>query len=260
METKACIKCGIEKPYTEEWFIRKSGRSRPSSICKECERKRLREYKRSNKELMRKQRKKYRENNKDRIKEKSREYVRKNKDRLTEYAKCYRENRKEKRSETMYKYIESNKEKILAYKKLYRIKNRDKIREYDQTKRSTPEGRMQRIKNQQARLARKRVLQNDFDLNHWGSCKSFFNHQCAYCGTSDVKLQQEHFIPLSKGGEYTVNNIVPSCRRCNNSKHAKDFFKWYRNQPHYSKVREEKILKYLNYKNEDVQQLALTTW
>ena len=33
-----------------------------------------------------------------------------------------------------------------------------------------------------------------------------------------AKLEQEHVIPLSKGGALTLHNIVPACRSCNSKK------------------------------------------
>lgn len=56
--------------------------------------------------------------------------------------------------------------------------------------------------------------------------KKYFNNRCAYCG-KELPLQQDHFIALSKGGEYSKNNIVPSCQSCNGSKGAKEFETWY---------------------------------
>jgi hypothetical protein len=53
-----------------------------------------------------------------------------------------------------------------------------------------------------------------------------------------------------------VDNIIPSCMKCNISKNNSDFFIWYPKQPSYSKSREKKILKYLGYKDK-IQQLSL---
>lgn len=92
--------------------------------------------------------------------------------------------------------------------------------------------------------------------SQWNRALESFNNTCAYCGARDKRLQQEHFIPLSKGGEYTVNNIIPACSKCNRSKYNYSFFEWYPKQEFYSKEREKKILDYLNY-NGEVQQLAL---
>ena len=44
--------------------------------------------------------------------------------------------------------------------------------------------------------------------------------RCAYCGaTSD--LQDEHIIPISRGGPDSMDNIVRACRKCNQQKGGK---------------------------------------
>ena len=62
-------------------------------------------------------------------------------------------------------------------------------------------------------------------------------------------LHQEHVIALSKGGEYTIRNLVPSCIKCNSSKVNKDFGYWFKRQPFYSELRELKIIKHLKEMN-----------
>lgn len=90
----------------------------------------------------------------------------------------------------------------------------------------------------------KKQLPADFSDVDWTACKSAFDNRCAYCGKKR-KLAQEHFKPINKGGPYTVDNIVPSCKSCNSSKHDYDFAEWYPQQPFYDPERERKILKYL---------------
>jgi len=47
-----------------------------------------------------------------------------------------------------------------------------------------------------------------------------YNYQCAYCGEifPMAKLTLDHITPRSLGGGTTWNNIVPSCKPCNNRK------------------------------------------
>ena len=40
---------------------------------------------------------------------------------------------------------------------------------------------------------------------------------CAYCGASGA-LQRDCVLPISRGGRYTLANVVPACRACNTSK------------------------------------------
>lgn len=180
------------------------------------------------------------------------------KDKKSEYDKIYRIKNLERKQEYYKKWKEENREIYLAGKKEYNQKSRDKQKIWHENwvKNNKERYRKRRLINTHKRLAMKRSLPNDFTLTEWEECKKHFGNSCAYCGEKD-KLQKEHFIPLSKGGEFTINNILPSCVRCNKSKYIKDFFEWYPQQEFYSKQRERKILKYLNYTKEKEQQLAL---
>lgn len=44
------------------------------------------------------------------------------------------------------------------------------------------------------------------------------NHRCTYCQTSEMPLEMDHVISLSKGGPHCATNIVPACKPCNSSK------------------------------------------
>lgn len=76
---------------------------------------------------------------------------------------------------------------------------------------------------------------------HW--CR--FEHCCAYCGCSG-DLEIEHVVPISKGGQHHLGNIVPACTRCNSSKRSKDAHAWYSAQPFYKAWRWHNIQCILN--------------
>jgi 5-methylcytosine-specific restriction endonuclease McrA len=92
--------------------------------------------------------------------------------------------------------------------------------------------------------ARKRSLLAEFTAEDWNACLASFDNRCAYCGKKR-KLAQEHFIPVSKGGHYTVDNMLPACKSCNSSKNDRDFSEWYPNYAYYSADRVRKIIEYL---------------
>lgn len=87
---------------------------------------------------------------------------------------------------------------------------------------------------------------------HW--CR--FDHCCAYCGCSG-DLEVEHVVPISKGGEHRLGNIVPACTRCNSSKRTRDAHSWYKTQPFYSKARWNKIQSVLAKSQPTTHQLSL---
>jgi len=51
---------------------------------------------------------------------------------------------------------------------------------------------------------------------------------CAYCGTIGVPLQRDCVLPISRGGRYTLDNVVPACRSCNASKCNDEVTGWLR--------------------------------
>lgn len=54
----------------------------------------------------------------------------------------------------------------------------------------------------------------------WKDILDQYSHSCAYCHASNVSLQKEHKIPVSRGGGFTKENIIPSCKSCNSRKGA----------------------------------------
>lgn len=49
--------------------------------------------------------------------------------------------------------------------------------------------------------------------------------ECVYCGSKDVK-RWDHIIPVIKGGETVLGNMVPACSSCDDSKQALSFQEW----------------------------------
>lgn len=60
----------------------------------------------------------------------------------------------------------------------------------------------------------------------WRRILDRFGYRCAYCGVTEVPLQQDHRIAFSKGGPTTEDNIVPACQPCNYQKGAADPAEW----------------------------------
>jgi 5-methylcytosine-specific restriction endonuclease McrA len=50
---------------------------------------------------------------------------------------------------------------------------------------------------------------------------------CAYCGAAGP-LQRDCVLPISRGGRYTLSNVVPACRSCNTSKCNAEVTTWMR--------------------------------
>lgn len=255
--TKVCSKCKRELPATPEYFYRgKTYKDGLKGQCKKC----VEEYKKKhyNKDKIKLARieynKQYYKENSDKIKEDAKSYYEDNKGTISTKLKTYREKNKIRIAEYKEVYYKENKEDIKQYKKTWYEKNKEHILKKSAQYKKENKEKVNHWNNK--RRLRKNNLPSTLTLKQWKQIKKEFNNKCAYCG-ENKKLEQDHFIALSKGGEYTHNNIIPACKSCNCSKQDKSFFEWYSEQGFYSKKREVKILKHLNYTDGKVQQLAL---
>lgn len=253
MSDKYCKSCDRYLPATNEFFaVHKHMNDGWSSTCKSCKKAYDREYRLKNKEKMKAKQKEYFQKNKEKRlayhktwREENQEHLEKyrkvNKDRTTEFNKKYWAENKEQVKKKIAKWRKENKERIRQYRKENRERDRLQQKKWTQSDRGN---KLSRLKTNAYR-ARKRKLPNDFTPQQWEECIQHFDNGCAYCGEKSELLEQEHFIPVSKGGAFTKNNIVIACRTCNASKTDRDFFEWYPEQPYYSQSREMKILQYL---------------
>jgi 5-methylcytosine-specific restriction endonuclease McrA len=227
-----CIRCEYTKNETPRCFVSFNGGIIEAKKCTGCER--TLEATTDNYDKAKKGylglfakckdcRMRYREENKDRLQKKAQAYYQEHKEELCE--------------------------KVMAYSRV----NSDKVKRY--LRKWNQENKHKKVIYAQRREAHKRKAPSDFTIEQWDECMKTFDDKCAYCGKSKV-LEQDHFVPLSKGGEYTKDNIVPACKSCNVSKYNNDFFEWYLKKTYYSKQREVKILQYLNYHNK-TQQLSI---
>ena len=70
-------------------------------------------------------------------------------------------------------------------------------------------------------------VEHDLTEEQWCALKQAWNG-CAYCGSDDAALQRDCVLPISRGGRYTVENVVPACRSCNASKCNAEVGSWLR--------------------------------
>jgi 5-methylcytosine-specific restriction endonuclease McrA len=86
--------------------------------------------------------------------------------------------------------------------------------------------------SRRARAARRRTRRvkaviNDLTAAEWEWLKAAWQG-CAYCGATDRPLQRDCVMAISRGGRYTVDNVVPACAACNASKCNDEVTSWMR--------------------------------
>ncbi|MBE1549223.1 5-methylcytosine-specific restriction endonuclease McrA [Mycobacterium sp. OAS707] len=87
-------------------------------------------------------------------------------------------------------------------------------------------------RSRRARAARKRkrrlgAVVNDLTADQWAAIQAAWNG-CAYCGATDTPLQRDCVMAISRGGRYTIDNVVPACASCNTSKCNEEVTTWLR--------------------------------
>ncbi|OMD20654.1 hypothetical protein BJP48_30840 [Paenibacillus odorifer] len=261
MLKKVCTKCCLELPATKEYFqVNKMGKYGLQSQCKACRQKMAEK----NHEIEAKRKRKWYEANAEKAKATAGRHYQMNKSRLRQLNETWKVNNAERyrtlktlhyqNNAESYKSrnkarFEENKEEILLQMAQYRAENSLKIKIYFRAYRRNPDNKGKiKIWSSAAKSRRRDKEKNltaDLTPEQWNACLEHFDHKCAYCGQSSDCLNMEHFIPVSKGGGFTVSNIVPSCGICNSMKNASDFSIWYPKQQFYLPIRERKILEYI---------------
>ncbi len=232
---KTCTRCKITKNISEFGKLsRNKDGLRPA--CKECESKTYSHYCKHNKKKLAAKDKRYQDNNKD----KRKEYLKKNKDKISEKRKEYKKKNKDKITKLNKEYRESNKEKIAKQGKEYRDKNKERLKEYyEQNKEKrlkqvkeyskTPKGKMVAINSANKRRFRK-IYTSDgtipfsitYPLTHeLQTLLTLQKNKCYLCNCILEKKHLDHYVPLSKGGTHSIDNVVWLCPTCNLSKSAK---------------------------------------
>lgn len=182
---KQCSRCDKIKYYDEysEKYNKKI------SHCKECEKIRYNEW--------------YSEN-KQKVFNYQRKYAKDNPEKAKLWAKNSRDNADKKQVlKNGKEWRDKNKERMAELKREWRKKNPEKDAEYNHKRRD----RLNEIS-----LSSKDIKE----------IKERYNNICYWCNKKIKSTPHlDHYEPISKGGANTIDNIVLSCRKCNQSKGSK---------------------------------------
>lgn len=224
-----CSKCGQTKPVSE--FSKGQNKSGYRSQCKQC----VHEVYLSDK---------------GRILQQHKDYYEANKDSYLDACKAYRNSHREQTRKTMHEYYLRNGEKIRERSKKqfanFTPEQMKKRKEYLHSYYTTEEGRSYKRRKFHERKSAELLVESSLTDEEWLNTVKFFDGRCAYCGKSK-KLTQDHIVPVSKGGGYTKNNIIPCCGSCNSSKQDKDFMEWYASKPYFAEERLNRIKEIMRY-------------
>jgi len=127
---------------------------------------------------------------------------------LEKYYRC------DKFKQRLQKHINSgnnNKKKAKEYQKT------DKFKQIVKKYLQSAKGIAKRARGNNKRRMREKGAVSTLTAEEWEDIKRTFKNKCVYCG-EQKKLEMDHIIPLSKGGNHTKGNVVPACRNCNAKK------------------------------------------
>lgn len=246
--TKVCSTCGLGKMLNENnFFKRKSSKDGFRGQCKTCQRATrrkwqeknvdyIKEYNRVNKEHIRENQKEYDKKyyikNKEKINIKNRKNYHDNKKSYAEVKKEWRKNNSQYIKEQQKEWRKNNRDYIKKYGYQYREENKDYLND---------QSRLWRQKNRHKDAAysvkRRNLIkevEKSLTIDEWNDILRDYDYSCAYCDMGQdehldkyrQRLHQDHVVPLTKGGSFTKENIVPACITCNASKSNKNLGEW----------------------------------
>jgi 5-methylcytosine-specific restriction endonuclease McrA len=187
--SKICTSCKQVKPLSD-FGKHKSAKDGIRACCRLCDTARAKNYRLRNPLKASEANKNWRKNNPAKVAEMSRNY---------------RQRYPEKHKERYRRWSRQNSELLQKHRKRWEQKNQGAVK--------------RKYHLYRARLANARIFRVlDSEI------KRLYSMPCIYCG--DDATQVDHVIPLARGGQHRIGNLVPSCARCNQSKGAKLITEW----------------------------------
>lgn len=203
---KVCYKC--KQMLSIDFFHKKStGKFGVTGTCKFCSAIISAEWRKNNPERKKINDKKWAQANPDRTAAAKRRYSDKNKEaEKARKAAAYLAN-KESRDKKSRLWSKQNPEKERKRKRNWRRNNPEKARQENHKYRS-------------------KLRERSFAITKKEIAKLIAPQKCFYCQEHTEKPTLEHVIPIARGGNHSIGNLVSACGICNSSKQDKTIMEW----------------------------------
>lgn len=210
--SKRCATCRVSKPRAA--FAKNA--ARPDGLqarCRACVsehyrknadqvRAKVNNYRQANSEAVADRKRRYRANYPDRVKAQQRAAYEAKRDEYREKNRATYAARKTDYAVSQRAWVDANRERVRAYKSKYKHKRRAL---------EASNG----IFSVSERDLRRALLRAD--------------NACTYCRrnfSDDIRVTWDHVVPVTRGGTFSVGNLVPACGPCNSSKMDRTVAEW----------------------------------
>ena len=202
MSSKVCRGCGIEKSLAD--YYKNAGMADGHlNHCKVCVRSRTKKYRREHQEQYA-QYEKARANLPHRV-EARRKFQEDHKEEISEYKKRWAADNDEKVAASKLTYYERERDEVIARGKKWAEDNPEKVRQA-------------KANNRRKRRAARHASTGSFTTEEFRALCERYENRCLACGDTEVALEADHVVPLTRGGTDDIGNIQPLCGSCNRKK------------------------------------------
>lgn len=206
---KRCTTCG-ETKSAAEFSRNKRSRDGLMSICRLCNRAKVAAWQAANRERATQRNREWKRQNADYMREYARERYHADVEQSREAAR--RVNNTEQGRARRERWRQENKDKVNAAQARRRAADPEKYRDRQRAwKRANPD--KVAADNHSRRSGR-------YDADGRAYLSIIQRDPCAYCGTTS-RVEVDHIVPLSQGGENRWQNLSAACRTCNTRKNAR---------------------------------------
>jgi 5-methylcytosine-specific restriction endonuclease McrA len=242
---KTCTRCGALKSASE-FYADKRRPGGLTSDCRECVKARSRSwyahnsaavsvtvaaYRQAHAEQRRAWDKAYAQANAERLRQASRARYLASRALILEQQRAYRSANAERDRARSKAYREAHAESVSESKKAWKRSHPERVKAAAarwlglNVRRKRETGAAWRRAHpeyhrffQARRRASKRNAEGSHTRVEWAALLATYGNRCLACGVQDVRLTEDHIIPLMDGGTDWIENIQPLCKPCNTRK------------------------------------------